>query len=160
MRPNDAQGPAKETREVRSALRMVGADVEVADLHHPRHVPVHGENRPRHRRVVVDRRSPEGAPRRKEEDEEQQSERHRFEGNRCGDRSWGDQRGGRGWWCRVPCRWSGADLLGKSVRSARHRGELGLWTESMAKKLGQCYSGWKCRAGLQLEIGGPKSFLR
>jgi len=63
VRPDGAQGGA-EQREVSGTLRVVGADVEVADLHHPRHVPVHGEDRPRHGRVVVVGRPPRGAQRR------------------------------------------------------------------------------------------------
>jgi hypothetical protein len=90
--PDDAEGATEKAREVRSSLRAVGADVEVANLHHPRHVPIHGEDRPRRRRVVIDRRSARGEPWRKEEKEQEQRERHQeteLGGNRCAGRERG-----------------------------------------------------------------------
>ena len=56
MGADGAKGRAEEAHEVVGPVRVVGADVEVADLHHPRHVAVHGKGRPRHLGVVFGRR--------------------------------------------------------------------------------------------------------
>lgn len=118
MGADGAQGGAEDAREVVGAVGVVGADVEVAYLHHPRHVAVHGEGRPRHRGAVVGDHQPRGTQPVEGEQQQKHQRGAEVRGHRWAVNGFGIRRGGESLRRRVP--WCGGAVSGR--KSARPGG--------------------------------------